>query len=368
MLQQAVEYENNGRRRRFRPVAKEWGHRAEGLMSSLDLSRDGDSRIDSLSHALSRIERHGSRLYYKKNIFQQLRGFCRVAATGSFTEAAEDLFLSQSAVSLQIQALERDFRVRLIERRRGEVSLTHEGRLLYEMAAPLVSRLEKLPRQFDERLRDVESGEVVCAICEGMMMHVMPSFLAKFNAQFPRIDVVCRAIPLLNIPGAVSRSDVDLGIGLAYPITSNDLTYHPLVSFSHFLVVPRDHALATRNKVRLDEIVDYPLVAPTEDAAVWRGVRELLRKRGLHWQVVAHIDHDMARLRCVASGMGITFTAGPPWAHSLASNLVWIPIDEDLPELIYGLIVRKDEWVSIAARRLTEFLLKCDWAGPIGAI
>ncbi len=69
-----------------------------------------------------------SQLYYKQNRLKQLRAFCMAARTGSISQAAEKLFLSQPTVTLQIQALERDMNVVLFERRGPKISLTPEGR------------------------------------------------------------------------------------------------------------------------------------------------------------------------------------------------------------------------------------------------
>ncbi len=76
--------------------------------------------------------------YYKQNRVQQLRGFCYAAQAGSVSKAAERLFLSQPSVSLQIQALERELKVTLFERRGPKITLTPDGKTLYDLAASLV--------------------------------------------------------------------------------------------------------------------------------------------------------------------------------------------------------------------------------------
>ena len=75
-------------------------------------------------------------LYYKQNRLKQLRALCNAAQTGSISKAAERLFLSQPSVSLQIQALEREFAITLFERRGPNIRLTPEGEILYELAYP----------------------------------------------------------------------------------------------------------------------------------------------------------------------------------------------------------------------------------------
>jgi len=82
---------------------------------------------------------------YKHNRLPQLRGFCYAARSKSISKAAENMFLSQPSVSLQIKALERELGVRLFERRGPRISLTHDGQRLLELAWPLVVVRERYP-------------------------------------------------------------------------------------------------------------------------------------------------------------------------------------------------------------------------------
>ena len=77
-----------------------------------------------------------SPVYYKQNRLKQLRAFCYTARSGSISQAAELLFLSQPSVTLQIQALERDMNIKLFERRGPQIRLTPEGEALYKLSDP----------------------------------------------------------------------------------------------------------------------------------------------------------------------------------------------------------------------------------------
>src|SRR5439155_20830720 len=88
---------------------------------------------------------------YKQNRFQQLRGFCYAAASGSISKAAKRIGLSQPSVSQQIQSLESEIGVKLFGRKGSKIQLTHDGELLFEMAMSLVEQLEHLDEQFKQR-------------------------------------------------------------------------------------------------------------------------------------------------------------------------------------------------------------------------
>ena len=91
--------------------------------------------------------------YYKGNTLKQLRAFCTVARTGKMTDAADELFTSQSAISLQIKALEAEMDVVLFERRGPRIQLTPDGRKLLDMARPLVEGMDGLSEKFDKEVR-----------------------------------------------------------------------------------------------------------------------------------------------------------------------------------------------------------------------
>ncbi len=98
---------------------------------------------------------HSSQLkqiYYKNNRLQQIRGFCNVVIYGSITEAAKAMGLTQSAITLQVQSLERDLKTQLFHRSKKDyhkrIKLTREGQMFYESAAPVVNAADNLYNQF----------------------------------------------------------------------------------------------------------------------------------------------------------------------------------------------------------------------------
>ena len=100
------------------------------------------------------------RFAYKGDRLKPLRAFCQTARLGSVSRAAEALFLSQPAVTLQLQALERELGVRLLERTGRRIALTREGQELYDLARPLVEGLDGLDSVFRERIRGLDAGEL----------------------------------------------------------------------------------------------------------------------------------------------------------------------------------------------------------------
>src|SRR5262245_41260178 len=165
--------------------------------------------------------------YYKHNRLQQLRGFCHAAQTGSISKAAERLFLSQPSVSLQVQALERELKAVLFERRGPKISLTPEGQTLYELALPLVEEMDSLGDAFQARRGGIETGQLDIAAGESTTLYLLPPFVKQYLETYPGIE-----LKLHNVTGrdglARVRSDkVDFAVGPLLEM-HDDIEYHPM--------------------------------------------------------------------------------------------------------------------------------------------
>ncbi|MCL4464753.1 MAG: LysR family transcriptional regulator [Chloroflexi bacterium] len=293
--------------------------------------------------------------YYKENVPQQLRGFYHVAMTHSFTAAARQMSLEQPTITLQVRALERWLQVRLFDRRKGDVTLTPEGEALFELAAPVVRALESIKGAFQERLGEIATGKVVCAATEDFVLYLLPGVVHDFSAKFTGVDVELLSANSQSVLQMVVRGDAELGIGAPIQKPSS-IEFLPLVSYSQCLVVPPEHPLAGLSAVSLEEAVKYPLIAPREGGMLWHTIRQALESRHLQWQIAVRLAGTEARLRYVQLGLGVTITSAVGLAYDIAPRLAWIPMVDSLPTTVYGLITRKNTYLSLPAKKFAEFV------------
>ena len=203
----------------------------------------------------------GSQIHYKQNRLKQLRAFCHAARTGSVSAAADKIFLSQPTVSLQIQALEREFDTVLFERRGPKIRLTPEGQLLFEMAAPLVEGMDRLHDAFAVQCGRVDQGVLNIAAGESTILYILPEPVRSFVQQYPGIE-----LKLHNVTGrdglAMLRADeADLAVGSLMEVP-DDINYRPFVTYRPTLITPKDHPLAGRESVTLAEIAPFEMILP----------------------------------------------------------------------------------------------------------
>ncbi len=293
---------------------------------------------------------------YKQNRAQQLRGFYHVVTSGSFTEAARQMHVEQPTISMQVQALERELRVRLLDRSKREVTLTAEGQMLFEMAAPLVEGIEALEAAFQERLAGLESGQAVCAAPESFVMHILPGLVKRFKEVCPNISLVLHCTPSSQVPAMVLKGEADLGIAAKPPSLPSNIRFVPMVSYDNYLVCPLDHPLADKREIQLQEIARYPLVAPLQEGTLGLSLDQTFANRHLTPIIALRVPSSEARFKYVAAGLGVTVTSRMEALQGAIPDLCYIPIS-GFPQTNYGLLARSNTYLPIAAQRFADFIL-----------
>ena len=219
--------------------------------------------------------------YYKGNTLKQLRAFCTVARTGKMTDAADELFISQSAISLQIKALEEEMDLLLFDRRGPRIQLTPDGRKLLEMSRPLVEGMDGLSERFDKEVRgNLNSGKLVIAAGESTIMYILPVLVSTFREQYPKIRVELRNVTGRDGLAMIREDEVDFAIGSMLDVPS-DISYEPMYSFDPALIMPLGHKLAEKKNIQIKDIAPYGLILPPKRLTTWRMVDRIFQQHGV---------------------------------------------------------------------------------------
>ena len=141
----------------------------------------------------------------------QLKAFHKTAATGSFTKAARELFLTQPAVSQQIRNLEREIGGHLFDRSGRGIRLTGEGEILRSYTQRLFDLHEEIERLFGN-LRTLKQGKIAVGATAVIGTYFMPAVLSAFHRQYPGIDIDLRMGNSDQILRLIQDREVDLGI------------------------------------------------------------------------------------------------------------------------------------------------------------
>jgi LysR family hydrogen peroxide-inducible transcriptional activator len=205
----------------------------------------------------------------------QLRYFLQVAERNSFTRAAEDLRISQPALSRSIQKLEEELGQPVFERRTRAVSLTDAGLLLQSRAQQVITILEDTKAEITD---DGQSGRVRIGAIPTIAPYFLPEVLRKFSQEFPKANLVVQENTTDHLLKSLTQGELDLAI-LALPIPARYLEAEELFEEELLLVLPPNHPLVSQEKIRLSDIEPYPFVLLDEMHCLSDNIVSFCRQR-----------------------------------------------------------------------------------------
>jgi DNA-binding transcriptional LysR family regulator len=296
-----------------------------------------------------------ARFYYKGNRLKQLRAFCYAVKFGTVARAADALFLSPSSVSLQLSALEKELGAMLLERTRPRLALTSEGQLLYDLARPLVEGIESLDTQFRSRRQGMDQTEVNIAAGASTIQYLLPPLVRDFRERFPDVH-----LHLSNVTGkdglALLRSDeVDFAVGSMLDVP-HDISYEPVHWFDPMLILPLDHALATKADVTLEDISPYGLILPPQRLTTYRLVDLVFQQRKVPYRVAIEVGGWEVIKQYVAMGLGISIVTGICINDDDKARLAVRNMRRYFPQRSYGVVMRKGKYLSQQARAFIDLV------------
>ncbi len=289
------------------------------------------------------------RFAYKGDRLKPLRAFCQVARLGSVSRAATALYVSQPAITLQLQALERELGVRLFERVGRRLTPTREGEALYELARPLVEGIDALPAAFREQLRGLDAGELHVAAGSSTILYLLPKIIEAYRQAHPEVKLV-----LHNVTGAggldLLRSDgVDLAVGSMLDVPG-DLDYVPVYRFDPMLITPPEHALATKTPLKLEDLSPYGLILPPKRLTTYRLVDLVFQQNRVPYTVALEVGGWEVIKQYVAMGLGISIVTAICLTEADRERLAARSLAKYFPARSYGVVVRKGKYLSQQAR------------------
>jgi len=236
---------------------------------------------------------------------ESLKTFCDLVDSGSFTKAASQNFVSQSAVSQQLRALEARYGRKLLERGPGQaVLLTDAGRLLYSEGKTILDRF----RTLEQRLRqnaEVMAGTVRVATVYSVGLHALPPYVKHFLRAHPQVNVRVEYSRTDKVYEACLAGTIDLGI-VAQPPRRAQLDILPLRPDPLVLVVSPDHPLARRRKVPLAALEGEPFVAFERNVPTRKAIDRILKEHHVSVSIVTEFDNIETIKRSVEAGLGLS--------------------------------------------------------------
>jgi DNA-binding transcriptional LysR family regulator len=246
--------------------------------------------------------------------------FRAVAEQRSFRKAADELYLTQPAVSLQIKALEEDLGVQLFDRAGAHIALTAAGSVLLDYAQQVHSLLDQAEDSI-AALAGEHAGQLALGASTTIAQYVLPRLLGEFTREHPRVLPTLVSGNTEHIVAAVESHRIALGF-IEGPAQSRDVATSPFLIDELVLIVPAAHEWAERASIPAADLASAPLLVRERGSGTRRVLELALERHGLRrksLRIVMELDSTEAIKSAVEAGLGVGFISR--WAIAKDARL-----------------------------------------------
>jgi len=288
--------------------------------------------------------------YLMNPTLRQMRAFVAVAKTGNFTLAAQNLHVTQSALSGLIKELEQTLGAKVIDRSTRRITLTDIGKELYPLFSQMIDDLDGALSNVADHTH-LKKGIVRIAAPQLLSCTLLPEAIAAYRAQYPDIEVRLKDTAVEGVIARVLSGEADLGIGPergpAPPLDARVLFEMPFA-----LVFPKGHELERQARVTWQDVARYPLISLQGQFTE----RLLDEVHVAPLKAANEVAFMTTALAMAAAGLGVTVCM--PYAAPLATlyGLVMKPLEEPVLSRRFFTYTRQGRSLSPAAESFMVFL------------
>ncbi len=286
---------------------------------------------------------------------ETLKVFCDVVETGSFSVAASQNFITQSAVSQQLRTLESKYHCKLLERGRSGAKPTSAGEILYRASREILEKYREIETQLQESGK-VVAGPLRIAIVYSVGLHELPPYMKEYLREFPQVNVHVEYSRPNKIYDDAIAGRIDLGI-VAYPAKHPQVTVLPFREDRLVVVVPPNHPFANLKKLTLNKLNGEAFVGYDRDVATRKAIDQLFRDRGISVRFTGEYDNIETIKRAVEIGQGISIVPLASVQHEVEHGVLKVVhlADETLLRPL-GIVHKKGRHLSPASVKFIDVL------------
>jgi len=277
----------------------------------------------------------------------QLDGFLMVVQEESMTKAAEKLYITQPALSIQIKALEEEFGQSLFERDGKQLRITNAGRILQERARQILDLVAQT-REEVTGLKELQRGQLTIAANETSCLYILPSVIQSFCERFPGVQIHLKTLNSAEVVTQVADGTVDFGIA-TLPLLDARVETKPLCWREDVAICGLGHPLAHSENVYLEELAQYTLLLLERGSTSRRLLEQMLAQQGLIQKMTMNLSSIELIKRFAEINLGVAIVPGVAIKDELkakrlrAFRLNWLQ-----PRTV-GLVQRRNGYLSPAS-------------------
>ncbi|KAF0093922.1 MAG: LysR family transcriptional regulator [Puniceicoccaceae bacterium 5H] len=277
---------------------------------------------------------------------RQLLNFVTLARTGSYTRAAQELNLTQSAISHSIKALETDLGYKLVKRAGQRLLLTEHGEIFNTEAQQIVESMIRLRHRLDE-LGEWGRGRLRVAASNTACQYLIPSILREFKQSFPQCNVSLMPADTPLAIEALRANQVDLAVGIN-PTTATDLSFYPLFNDELRLIFSPQHAWARQRTIGIEDIARETILSYSRSSLTFTMLESYLNRAGMRLRPPLEVGSMEAIKEMARIGQGVGVVADWVVKNEVAAGkLISRPLPSPRLKREWGLLTLKGKTLSL---------------------
>jgi DNA-binding transcriptional LysR family regulator len=287
---------------------------------------------------------------------RQLKTFFEVAKLESVSKAAEKLFITQPAVSMQLRQLEDEFGIALFESVGRNIRLTNAGRDFMTQAAQVIASLKDLEAVMAEHV-GMKRGQIDLGVVS-TSKYFIPMLLVQFNKLFPNIDVTLHIDNKENIFGMVERNEVDLAISGRIP-PELDYVGEVFASNPQAFVCAPTHPLSRKKNITFDMLSEHKMVVRERGSGTRAAMEKCFKDHNATMSVLMEMPSNETIKQAVMANMGLSFLSTRTLRHELASGHMVVMDVVDTPiQGQWQVVHLRNKKLSPTLKAFKQFLIE----------
>ncbi|KHF36814.1 HTH-type transcriptional activator CmpR [Paenibacillus sp. P1XP2] len=289
------------------------------------------------------------------NNYELYKVFYWAAKTGSLTQAAKALYLTQPSVSHAIKQLEERVGLTLFYRNAKGVSLTQEGKILFsyiEQSQILISLAEEKM----EALKSLESGELRIGGSDSLFKHYLLPYLEDFHVRYPGIKLHLKHGTTPEVISYLKEGRIDLGV-VRMPIVDAQLEVTESTELQDCFVAGERYAELSGQTLTMEELMKYPIILFSRNSRVRMAINELFEKYGHELKPDIEVGSVDLLIEFARRGLGISYVTREFVAKELKEgSLFEVKLDVEIPPSKVGIMVMRNLPISAVATKFIEMV------------
>lgn len=285
---------------------------------------------------------------------RQFKVFEMVARHLSFTRAAEELFLTQPAVSMQIKQFEDNLGLILFERLGRKIYLTEAGKEIYRLSREITVKLEETASIIDE-IKGSDGGHLVVSVASTVQYFAI-RLLAGFRQHYPNVNLSLKVTNRKNLLQLLEQNETDIVL-MGTPPDNCDLKYEFLLDNPLVIIAPPYHPLQNQKNIALETLKDHTFLMREQGSGTRTSVEKFLAEKGVSLSASMEMNNNSAIKLGVEAGLGLGIVSSHTIDAEIEAGRLVVLNVESFPLMRKWYMVRREgKRLSVMGCAFEEFV------------